>query len=729
MLAPKDILFGRLAISMGFLTREQLDEAVKYQKERAPNCPLGLVLVDKGFIQAEDLQELISAQKEAFQLVDPTRMQKIEDAIFGQIAVKENLLQQDAVHQALRDQAIEVDTGGKRRIGEILVELGLLSAEQVEWVLAVQRRRFVVCSGCGAQFNIEKLEPGKKFKCGKCKATLEAPMEMAPLPPPPPPPKPEIPETPGLDSLGLSLEDSASAAGLGDLESLENGLTASLSSSTIPADLEELDNKPTGSTPRPAAVAASSEDAGPSGDEPRAEDATGEDEASDEAGGGGEPFADYLATLAGEEAPAGEAGSTGEEVSPEEAGAGEALPAEEPPPEEDSLPDLSEDLEDLESAGTMAMPTAGAGTSRPRAQEPVAEEEGEEAVEAGDEKLDLEDMRTMALPAVGSVGKPAGKSKPAAAPPAEDVDIESMRTMALPGVGRAADEAEGVSVGDADELMEGMTTMPIPSISADLGVEDMRTIATPGLGRTSSRKIDPNATITFQCSCGKSITAPAKMAGKAGKCPKCGKKILLPKALARQVAGSESGVVAKPPSAARSEAPTKARARFPRKERAESRSAEPATDGNRWPVTYVAGSLPETADAGIRGPGTFALDDAGVSFSGGSKRLSLLTFVGAPLCLAAGGGALALELLPMAPAIAGGAAGAVVLALVDFLMHRRKGGAELALDRTAVREYKSEPKPKVSFALNSPDRGAVCVTFVPRPADRKRMLQILSERF
>ncbi len=604
MSSPKELLFGRMAISRGLLTKEQLDECVRFQQERAPNCPLGLVMIDKGFLTSEQLQELVTAQKEAFQGVDPQRLRKLEDAVFGQIVIKEGMASTEEVHQALRDQALEDEQGHARRLGEILVEKGLLLAEQVEEVLAIQRRRIVLCPSCGAQFNVEKLESGKKFMCGKCRTTLTVPAGA-------PPALPIPPRTPSL---------------------------------SMPGDLES---------------------------------------------------AEYDSGKATEDPPAG---------------AGSAPSA-----------------HDLESMRTMAVPAIGRASRAP-APEPDSLEEADDA--ASGTAHDLESMRTMAVPAIGRASAQGGAD-----------DLENLRTMEGAGVGRmSGGDEEAESAG-----LEGMQTMAVPGIgrrsdeddAESTGLESMRTMALPAVGAARPKGIDPDSPVAFTCECGRKITAPAKMAGKTGKCPGCGKKITIPKALAPQMeiglAGEEPAGVAGGEGDLRNTPGTKTREKPVRRTKAGVMPAGPdaESDGMTFTVEWAAGTLGGAKDAGLRGAGSLIVKHKSLVFSGrAGKRTTLLTYLGAPICLGGGGAALALQWLPQIPAVAAGLGGAIAAAVLDRLLHRGGGTDEtLEVECVAVKEYKSEPKPKVSFAVAVPGRGEICFTLVPKPADRKRLLQVLSEMF
>ena len=65
MAAEKDTLFGGLAVERGYLTPEQVDEALAAQKVGAKaigvTMPLGQLLVAKGFLTPDQVQDLENA--------------------------------------------------------------------------------------------------------------------------------------------------------------------------------------------------------------------------------------------------------------------------------------------------------------------------------------------------------------------------------------------------------------------------------------------------------------------------------------------------------------------------------------------------------------------------------------------------------------------------------------------------------------------------------------------
>jgi hypothetical protein len=103
---------GKVLVSDGYITREQLQEALAEQEQR-----IGEVLLEDGRVSAHQLEEALRRQK--------TMKARLGDLLMGLGFVTE-----EDIHWAL----------GKlhRRLGEILRDKGILSEHDVDWALGRQ---------------------------------------------------------------------------------------------------------------------------------------------------------------------------------------------------------------------------------------------------------------------------------------------------------------------------------------------------------------------------------------------------------------------------------------------------------------------------------------------------------------------------------------------------------------------------------------------------------------
>ncbi len=178
MSSDSDVLFGKIAMQLGLLTREQIDAAVALQELEDKPRPLGEILVDKRYITQGELQKILEQQKFNLSKVDGVTQQKKEDILFGKVAIREGLATADEVNECLREQAKMESDGSVRRLGELMVERGILSTTQVQKILERQKRRIMVCKGCKARYNVPTIDEGKGVKCPRCGGEVVLPTEM-----------------------------------------------------------------------------------------------------------------------------------------------------------------------------------------------------------------------------------------------------------------------------------------------------------------------------------------------------------------------------------------------------------------------------------------------------------------------------------------------------------------------------------------------------------------------
>lgn len=114
---PGKKLFGEILVEKGHCTKEQVDHALTVQKD-APRH-LGLIMIDLGYVSEEQVRDGLEAR---YRLHD--------------VLVEWGYLTWEQMEEALNDHKV---TG--KRLGQILVDKGLLHHEDVAGVLAEAQRR------------------------------------------------------------------------------------------------------------------------------------------------------------------------------------------------------------------------------------------------------------------------------------------------------------------------------------------------------------------------------------------------------------------------------------------------------------------------------------------------------------------------------------------------------------------------------------------------------------
>jgi hypothetical protein len=168
-----EILFGAIAVGEGFLTRPDLEDALRNQGI----AKLGDYLVSRGRLTREQVEAILDIQK--INIAD--RVEAAEaGGLFGQIAVRAGFVTASQVATAVRRQ-LELGRGGTpAMIGQLLLQMGALTQDQFLEVLRRQDRAAVRCDGCRTHYLVEGLSPGTKFLCRKCLRVVTVPVVAAP---------------------------------------------------------------------------------------------------------------------------------------------------------------------------------------------------------------------------------------------------------------------------------------------------------------------------------------------------------------------------------------------------------------------------------------------------------------------------------------------------------------------------------------------------------------------
>ena len=170
----EELLLGKIAVELGFLSKEQLDRAVSIQEEEVPPPPLGGLLVDKGFLKPEDLAQILAVQKTRFQAKADYADARLENILFGRLVVHLGLVSQEQVNECLRIQA-KVEDEVDVRLGEILVKKGYISRDAVRKLLSIQNKKILFCRKCSDQVNVVGFQQDQQYDCPHCGGPLEAP--------------------------------------------------------------------------------------------------------------------------------------------------------------------------------------------------------------------------------------------------------------------------------------------------------------------------------------------------------------------------------------------------------------------------------------------------------------------------------------------------------------------------------------------------------------------------
>lgn len=132
-----ETLFGRVAVSAGYLTEIQVQRLLDAQasgRAEGRASTLGELAQEQGLMTSQQVQRTL--------LVQEFSEMRDEDKRLGALAVSNAFATQEQVDRALEEQQQEYQRTSRvpRRLGEILVSRSLLSAQQLEALLGAQAR-------------------------------------------------------------------------------------------------------------------------------------------------------------------------------------------------------------------------------------------------------------------------------------------------------------------------------------------------------------------------------------------------------------------------------------------------------------------------------------------------------------------------------------------------------------------------------------------------------------
>ncbi|MDQ7778488.1 MAG: protein kinase, partial [Planctomycetota bacterium] len=175
MSAKEEILLGKIGLSLGIISKEQLDECLREQEEAQrqgrPPKPLGALMLQKQLVNTTQLDRLVEAQKDALSKEDEWLRLRKEEALFGKLLIKFGILPADKVNECLRVQAQMHDRGVNLRLGEVMIKRGYLTPERVRETLQLQDKVIMHCPACGKRFNVAvaRSRAGAGVICPHCK--------------------------------------------------------------------------------------------------------------------------------------------------------------------------------------------------------------------------------------------------------------------------------------------------------------------------------------------------------------------------------------------------------------------------------------------------------------------------------------------------------------------------------------------------------------------------------
>jgi hypothetical protein len=171
MPADQDLLFGKIAVQLGFCSAEQVDACLQAQSKSERPMSLGHHLVREGYLTDEQHSKVLAQQRKNLSQKAPGTQAPKGDLLFGRLAIREGFATEAQVNAALREQG---RPGEKRTLGQILVARGVLNSAQVEKILGRQSKWVMRCKPCNVTYTVHSTSNNpRKALCPRCKKPLE----------------------------------------------------------------------------------------------------------------------------------------------------------------------------------------------------------------------------------------------------------------------------------------------------------------------------------------------------------------------------------------------------------------------------------------------------------------------------------------------------------------------------------------------------------------------------
>ena len=170
-----DIAVGRAVLEKSLVPREAMLDCLfemvaerKGERARGFPRPLGVMLVQRSLLTEVQLRDIMAER-----LAPGKKPARIAEIPLGEILLGLGYARTDQVKQALETQQATRKPGAPRpRLGEILVERGLVTAEQVARALAYQSKEIYRCTRCAVRVNLSNPRLDEDHACQLCGGKL-----------------------------------------------------------------------------------------------------------------------------------------------------------------------------------------------------------------------------------------------------------------------------------------------------------------------------------------------------------------------------------------------------------------------------------------------------------------------------------------------------------------------------------------------------------------------------
>ncbi len=136
----QEVRFGQLALFMGHVSPEQLQQALQEQAAGRRDKKIGEILLERGHLTPGGLQQVLATQESAPGMSGPRLRDVPGDARLGNLASHYGFIDAEQLEEAVCIQATLREGGKDIKLGEVFVQKKYMRSEDVIMVLHMQRQ-------------------------------------------------------------------------------------------------------------------------------------------------------------------------------------------------------------------------------------------------------------------------------------------------------------------------------------------------------------------------------------------------------------------------------------------------------------------------------------------------------------------------------------------------------------------------------------------------------------
>jgi hypothetical protein len=127
-----------IAMSMGMVTKEQLDECLEVQQQSKKPRQIGAIMLERGDINQKQVRDILTVQGKMGDVTGLPATKSERRKLIGEIMVEAAYINEQTLRAALGHQNLLRKTGISPRLGELLIAVGKLTRDQLQKALALQ---------------------------------------------------------------------------------------------------------------------------------------------------------------------------------------------------------------------------------------------------------------------------------------------------------------------------------------------------------------------------------------------------------------------------------------------------------------------------------------------------------------------------------------------------------------------------------------------------------------